>query len=106
MENQEIWQMTYHQYCLYWREHSKYGEEYKGRKDMWEAKKRDLLVLWVRALEQRATEGDIPERVMRSYVNIFGRQRTMMVFRGRAEKGLGSWYATDKKRVYRSKRKF
>ena len=45
--------------------------------------------------------GSIPEKVIRSYVNIFGEKTTRRIFRGRLEKGLYEWEQTQIKKQYR-----
>jgi len=97
----ELWELTYIQYCNHYLENCKYKKAYKASPEKWESKKKDLLLDWNNILLERAEIGSIPEKVIRSYVNIFGEKETRRIFRGTKEKGLYSWEQTQIKKQYR-----
>ena len=97
----ELWELTYIQYCNNWLENSKYKKAYKASPEKWESKKRDLLQDWINILYARAEIGSISEKVIRSYVNLFGEKDTRRIFRGTKEKGLYDWEQTQIKKIYR-----
>jgi transposase-like protein len=80
---------------------NKYAKAYKTNSQLWEGKKRELFKQWEQTLENRAEEGDIPEIVIRSLVNIVGIESVLRTFRGTKEKGLNSWQQTQKNKIHR-----
>lgn len=94
-----LWELTYNQFCNNWLENSKYKKAYKGNPVMWEGKKRELLKQWEDVLLQRAEVGSIPEKVIRSYANLFGESATRRIFRGTKGKGLQEWEQTQTRKV-------
>ena len=99
----ELWEMTYNQYCEYWLNTNKYKHQYKNDRQKWENKKQDLKLKWISILEERAEIGDIPEQVIRSLVNLVGKEVVLRTFRGTKGKGLQSWLQTQKNKIYREK---
>lgn len=91
----EAWEMTYKQYCDYTINNSKYKQAIKSNPKQLEATKNICLQKWVNALEERAEQGSIPEKVIRSYVNMFGEEQTRRIFRGTKAKGLEAWEQTQ-----------
>jgi hypothetical protein len=97
----ELWKLTYNQYCENWLNNSRYKEAYKADSKKWENKKKDLKIEWICILEQRAEEGDIPEKVIRCLIDIIGQETVLRTFRGVKEKGLKSWQQTQTNKLYR-----
>lgn len=97
----ESWQLTYIQFCENWLKNNKYKKAYQTNPEKWENKKRDLLKDWEDILLERAEIGSIPEKVIRSYVNLFSEKRARSMFRGRKEKGLQEWEQTQIKKQHR-----
>jgi hypothetical protein len=96
-----LWELTYIQFCENWLENSKYKKSYKANQTMWEGKKKELLKQWEDILLQRAEVGSIPEKVIRSYVNMFGEEATRRIFRGVKAKGLEEWEQTQMRKISR-----
>ena len=101
----EIWEMTYKQYCEYYIENSRYKDSIKNSKSQLESTKNSCLNRWVKSLEERAEIGDIPEKVIRVYVDMFGENQLKRVFRGIKSKGLKSWEETQIKKLDRLTKK-
>ena len=97
----ELYKLTYIQFCNHFLNTNKYSKTYKTNPDKWEWKKKDLLKDWENILLQRAEIGSIPEKVIRSYVNLFGKKTARRMFRGTTEKGLQDWEQTQIKKIYR-----
>lgn len=97
----ELWEMTFKQFCENWLNNSRYKDKYKKDATRWNNKKRDLQLQWISILEERAEEGTIPEKVIRSFVNMFGEEQTRRTFRGVKEKGLELWNQTQTKKALR-----
>jgi len=97
----QLWELTYIQFCNNFLKNNKYKNAYKANHEKWESKKKDLLLDWVNILYERAEVGSIPEKVIRSYVNLFGEKTTRRMFRGRKEKGLEAWEQAQIKKQYR-----
>ncbi len=95
MENKQIWEMTYEQYCTNYIENNRYSKAIKGNKNQLEFTKKSCLQKWINALEERAEIGSIPEIVIRAYVKLFGEEQTRRVFRGTKEQGLEDWKQTQ-----------
>ena len=93
--------MTLKQYVDSWLENSKYKDKYKRLHVIWNKKQEELRKQWEEELQKRSEIGDIPEKVIRSYVAIHGEQITRHVFRGKRAKGLQSWEETQIKKLYR-----
>ncbi len=97
----EKWELTFQQYREDYLENCKYKETYKKDPVKWEMKKMELIKQWEDILLERAEIGSIPEKVIRSYVNMFGEKATRRIFRGVKEKGLQEWEQTQVKKQYR-----
>jgi len=97
----ELYKLTYIQFCNHFLNTNKYSKSYKTNSDAWEWKKKDLLKDWENILLHRAEVDSIPEKVIRSYVNLFGEKDTRRMFRGTTEKGLHEWEQTQIKKIYR-----
>ena len=97
----ELYKLTYIQFCNHFLNTNKYSKAYKANSNAWEWKKRDLLKDWENILLQRAEVGSIPEKVIRSYINLFGEKVTRRMFRGTTEKGLQDWEQTQIKKICR-----
>ena len=97
----ELYKLTYIQFCNHFLATNKYSKAYKADPRKWESKKRDLLKDWENILLQRADVGSISEKVIRSYVNLFGEKVTRRIFRGRLEKGLQEWEQTQIRKICR-----
>ncbi len=95
MENKQIWEMTYEQYCTNYIENSKYTKAIKSNKNQLDSTRKSCLQKWIKALEERAEIGSIPEIVIRAYVKMFGEEQTKRVFRGIKEQGLKDWMQTQ-----------
>jgi hypothetical protein len=97
----ESWKLTYNQYCENWLENNKYKAAYKADQVKWENKKKDLKIEWICLLEERAEDGDLPEKVIRCLVDMVGRESVLRTFRGTKEKGLTSWLQTQTNKIHR-----
>jgi len=97
----ELYKLTYIQFCNHFLNTNKYSKAYKANSKIWEWKKKDLLKDWENILLQRAEVGSIPEKVIRSYVNLFGEKTARRIFRGTTEKGLQEWEQTQIKKICR-----
>jgi len=101
IKQSELYKLTYIQFCNHFLATNKYSKAYKAKPEIWESKKKDLLQDWINILYERAEFGSIPEKVIRSYVNLFGEKVTRRMFRGILEKGLYEWEQTQIKKIYR-----
>jgi len=97
----QIWEMTYNQYLNYTIDNSKYKNAIKSNPKQLEATKNSCLQKWVNALEERAEIGSIPEKVIRTYIIIFGEKQTRRIFRGVKAKGLEAWEQTQINKIDR-----
>jgi len=101
IKQSELYKLTYIQFCNHFLATNKYRKAYKADPRKWEWKKKDLLKDWENILLQRAEVGSIPEKVIRSYVNLFGEKIVRRMFRGTTEKGLQDWEQTQIKKICR-----
>jgi len=100
-DKKELYEMTFNQFCENWLNNSKYANKYKNNNKVWEDKKKDLFREWDQVLETRAEIGDIPEIVIRNLISIVGQESVLRTFRGTKEKGLYSWFETQKRIQHR-----
>lgn len=82
------YEMTYNQYCSHWLEHCKYIKSYVDNPNLWNAKKRDLLIEWKNVLLERARVFPLPSKVLVSYIREFGEADLFRTFRGIYEQGI------------------